>query len=727
MKKYLVKFRAMKSFFCGLLLTILLSVNPLNTLALDAPLQSIDINGTNVYNVFDGYNEGHGISGVSFDEESKVLILTNTVLQRIHASGDLDINLIGENNITATTDNSALLAMGGDLTISGDGASLTISALSAGAPAISIGAGGRLTVGDTDTSITVTVAQGFLVNCEDTFIVDGNILNLPSEEPGPGGPGPEPGDPLQLFIGEELVIDETAVPPVTSADGIGWVIQENDYVGYQLDIDAAEISVLDQIHGVGDGSLGIYVSGGDITIDDNNTTSSIFFEGNVNILFGMGPDVGDFYLTEMLFTQGEVSGGDGNVFIGTPEAKTAVAGVVASSVFLSTGSLTINTNGTGLEYWVLEPEPDEGLFVDVRHNADLLVESSSDATSNAGMVRVLGGGLIELNYTNELGVFESYSGHWPWTEFTGTDMENVDPVLVPCEVGVDSDNYYSMTNDPGNFILESTSKALFQLGYNYDDSSDSQVVNGSVNVIAANGYKFVSGGFHDFSIEEGTEVTIELLPDYGYQYVSGGINGIPTSPEAGKASYSFIMPGNHVHISAIFEEASDIVDIETNKVTSATFTAPESQINGNAELVISNANDEETEGFKSLSGGYEIGTLLDLTLNELILKGTEDEAWRTALGNLDSDTTVSLTLGDDLKGHAQYKVIREHEGAKEVIEVVYDPSTSQLTFDTDAFSTYAIAYNDPANPNTYDGIYSNLMLGITSILGLITIRGKNKK
>lgn len=93
MKKYLVKFRAMKSFFCGLLLTILLSVNPLNTLALDAPLQSIDINGTNVYNVFDGYNEGHGISGVSFDEESKVLILTNTVLQRIHASGDLDINL----------------------------------------------------------------------------------------------------------------------------------------------------------------------------------------------------------------------------------------------------------------------------------------------------------------------------------------------------------------------------------------------------------------------------------------------------------------------------------------------------------------------------------------------------------------------------------------------------------------------------------------------------------
>ncbi len=62
-----------------------------------------------------------------------------------------------------------------------------------------------------------------------------------------------------------------------------------------------------------------------------------------------------------------------------------------------------------------------------------------------------------------------------------------------------------------------------------------------------------------------------------------------------------------------------------------------------------------------------------------------------------------------------------------MIEVVYDPSTSQLTFDTDAFSTYAIAYNDPANPNTYDGIYSNLMLGITSILGLITIRGKNKK
>ncbi len=702
-----------KSIF-SIFITLLILIAPISSvIALEAPLQSLDVNGVNVFNVTDGYNESHGIAGITFDESTKSLTLTDATLTNIHANGDLDIVIVGTNSVSSSTESSALLAMGGDLTVTGDEATLSISALASDQPAISIGAGGRLTIGAVGTVITVTVTQGILNNCEDTYIADGNTFNSPES----GGPvEPPAGDPLQISIDGTLVIDETADPQVTSASGEGWSIEQGFMGIYQLVVDDG--TTLGYITGTGDGALSIGSIDGSFSIAKNEDSRSINMNGNVMIF--LSNESGDVNLVGGIYTEGGVSARDGNMIsIGSSEVP-SITGISADSLYVDSSNFSIYTSGTALQYYNETPLEGEGMTVESGAGHSLIVESDI-ATANVLNVIVSGGGTIDLSYISALGTFTPKASHWPWVDMTGTEEENPLPTTVTCEEGTDATNKYVMTSTEGNFLLESTAGTLYQLGWNIPGAEDSIVTNGTVRVIAANGFRFTSDDYTDYSIEAGSTVTIELLPDYGYQYVSGGLNGNQTVPDDGKASYTFTMPNNHLHLSAIFVRMSDIVDIETTKIERASLTVPETEINGNAEFLIGDATNIDEASFESQAGDFEIDTYLDLSLNEVIYKGTTEDVWRTNITELDESTTVTLTLSDDLKGHAEYMILRDHEGTVEEIEGVYDANTGTLTFDTDAYSTYALAYNDAENPATYDNIIWSFVIGIISISGLFFV------
>ncbi len=51
---------------------------------------------------------------------------------------------------------------------------------------------------------------------------------------------------------------------------------------------------------------------------------------------------------------------------------------------------------------------------------------------------------------------------------------------------------------------------------------------------------------------------------------------------------------------------------------------------------------------------------------------------------------IVLDLPDNLQNKQNYKIIRVHNGAANIIDPVYDPVLQTLTFDGDAFSTYAV-------------------------------------
>lgn len=714
--KYLATLRLISSLF----ITLLILIAPISSIiALEAPLQSLDVNGVNVFNATDGYNESHGIAGITFDEGTKILTMTHANVNSVHANGDLDIVLVGNNTIDALTDSAALLAMGGDLTITGDSANLSITAFASNQPAISIGAGGRLTIGAEGTVITVTVTEGILNNCEDTYIVDGNTFNSPDS----GGPmEPPAGDPLQISIDGALVIDETADPQVTSASGTGWSIEQGFMGIYQLTVDGG--TTLPYITGIGDGALSISSIDGSFSIAENEDSRSINMNGNVMIF--LSNESGNVSLVGGIYTEGEVSVRDSNMISIGSSGVPSITGISARALYVGSSNLSIYTSGTGLQYYNRTPLEGEGMIVESGAGHSLIVESDI-ATANVLDVIVSGGGTIDLSYISGLGSFTPKASHWPWIDMTGTEEENPLPTTVTCEEGTDATNKYVMTSTEGNFLLESTAGTLYQLGWNIPDAEDSIVTNGTVRVIAANGFRFTSGDFTDYSIEAGSTVTIELLPDYGYQYVSGGLNGNQTVPDDGKASYTFTMPDNHLHLSAIFASMSDIVDIETTKIAGATLTVPSTEINGNAELLIGDATDINEASFESQAGDFEIDTYLDLSLNEVIYKGTTEDVWRTNITELDESTTVKLTLSDDLKGHAEYMILREHEGTVEEIEGVYDANTGTLTFDTDAYSTYALAYNDPENPATYDNLVWSFVIGIISMSGLFVVSRYKKE
>lgn len=712
---------------CATLL-VLGFVNINKVLAVDASV--VKVNGIFIfdssdpaYDANDGYNSSHGISGVSFNTTNKTLDLTSASIESIYANGDLTINVTNNNAVDAVTSNIAIEARGNLTVIGSNGSALNISAMSNDDRAIEISAGSSLTIGDSGSSedlIAVSVQRGRNVNTVDnTVVVPGNTYNYTAPGGGGGTPGPGPvpsGDPLTISIGGSTVIDETADPQVTSASGTGWSISQGFMGSYSLEIEQGV--TLDYITGSGDGSL---IINGDANIAKNGDGYSINMNGVVNIYGGESDVAGDINLLGGIFTKGTIDTYDRAFTIGSVESPSST-GIMASELVVNMGNLTVHTTGTALQYFNETPGEGEGMLVLSKAGKDLRVMSSAIATANVVSARVEGGGNIDLTYSSSLGTFTPQASHWPWTDMTGTEEENPLPITVTCSEGTSAINKYRMTTGANNFLLESTAGTLYKLGWNIPGAEDSIVTNGTVRVIAANGYRFTSGGYTDYSIEAGSQVTIELLPDYGYQYVSGGLNGNQTMPEAGKASYTFTMPSGNLHLSAIFEPKSDIVNVNDSVIKSATISMPANQINGNAELTISEDTTINASGFKAVAGNLTVAEYLDIGLNEVIYKGTTEDSWKTPVTELDEKMTVNVKLSEQLQGYADYTVLRDHDGVITKLASSYDPNTGILSFQTDAYSDYAIAHGEAiTNPNTYDGVMKHFAIGLISILGLIGV------
>ena len=92
---------------------------------------------------------------------------------------------------------------------------------------------------------------------------------------------------------------------------------------------------------------------------------------------------------------------------------------------------------------------------------------------------------------------------------------------------------------------------------------------------------------------------------------------------------------------------------------------------------------------------YEVSNYLDLNMNQVLYKGTEneEEAWVNPLGKvseLKKAAEVTLKLKERLDDSGV--VLHEkHDGTYEVIQPEYDAAEQTLTFKTTGFSNYAIA------------------------------------
>lgn len=123
---------------------------------------------------------------------------------------------------------------------------------------------------------------------------------------------------------------------------------------------------------------------------------------------------------------------------------------------------------------------------------------------------------------------------------------------------------------------------------------------------------------------------------------------------------------------------------------------------------------------KELKENYKIGGFIDAKLYKLINNTDIIDVTETKKPITLKLTIPTNLINKDSNYRRVYEIIRVHEGTAEVLPTTYDQKTNSLTFETDKFSVYAIAYQDikEENPNTGDKIILYLVASIVSITGL---------
>ena len=153
----------------------------------------------------------------------------------------------------------------------------------------------------------------------------------------------------------------------------------------------------------------------------------------------------------------------------------------------------------------------------------------------------------------------------------------------------------------------------------------------------------------------------------------------------------------------ILKAVDDDKDIKVDLVKTE---VKESEIKSDARLI-----NKETNKNTIVLGYYDIDITVTID-NEVV-------------GNitiLDKEIELSIKLPSDIEkvkeGYTRnYIVYRLHDGEIEKLNANLDGDN--VVFKTDKFSTYALAYEDIANPKTIDNVVTYIILGALAIIGIV--------
>ena len=163
---------------------------------------------------------------------------------------------------------------------------------------------------------------------------------------------------------------------------------------------------------------------------------------------------------------------------------------------------------------------------------------------------------------------------------------------------------------------------------------------------------------------------------------------------------------------------TDKAELLAMLVNSGDITADElAQIAGGASVDIvltvkeANAPDEVKTAMAQAAKDYTIGHYLDISLFKYMTVNGSQQAG-VALHTTKDVLTISVVVPDALINtnsavNRTYCIVRNHEGTITVLDAAFDAANKTLTFKTDRFSDYAIAYKDTAVPSSGSNPGSN--------------------
>ena len=124
-----------------------------------------------------------------------------------------------------------------------------------------------------------------------------------------------------------------------------------------------------------------------------------------------------------------------------------------------------------------------------------------------------------------------------------------------------------------------------------------------------------------------------------------------------------------------------------------------------------NAPDEVKTAMAQAAKDYTIGQYLDISLLKyMTVNGKQQDG--VALHTTKNALTISVAVPDALINtnsavNRTYCIVRNHEGTITLLDAAFDAASKTLTFKTDRFSDYAIAYKDTAVPSSSSKPSSN--------------------
>ncbi|MBO5522765.1 MAG: hypothetical protein J5986_03675, partial [Roseburia sp.] len=201
------------------------------------------------------------------------------------------------------------------------------------------------------------------------------------------------------------------------------------------------------------------------------------------------------------------------------------------------------------------------------------------------------------------------------------------------------------------------------------------------------------------TLPAGATVTVKLVPEYGYQLTDFSINGGSFGVGDEQSVFSFEIKRGNFHLAAHFTKVEDAVNAVSDKVKEGTIELGGQEINsGSVVLSVEDVtlSSEQISNFEDKAGEYSISSYLDINLNQVIYKGTDnaDDAWKTELKELNNKADITLKLEQGVNGNEVVIVHEKHDGDFEIISATYNAATNMIAFKTDSFSNYAIAVMD---------------------------------
>ena len=267
---------------------------------------------------------------------------------------------------------------------------------------------------------------------------------------------------------------------------------------------------------------------------------------------------------------------------------------------------------------------------------------------------------------------------------------------------------------------------------------------------------------------EGRKIGLEIAPDKDYE-----VKEIKITDASGKTTviteHYFTMPNSPVTVDVTFakvvkqevtvpdvvekdEKVEDILLDSLKKDEDFKDVIENNNVEVKVEVSEEKVEETEKEEIKEKLDreNVSVGKYFDITI---AVKNIDTGATEGTIDELTEAIKFTIEVPEDLpeveEGFARkYFIIRNHEGKIEYLDVVLSEDGKSLSFETDKFSTYVLAYKDeaitsegeegeseeqpkeeakPDVPNTGDNIVLYVILAVVALSGIIVMKKANNK